>query len=585
MDMKRIITFFLVLMAALSLNAEDIVVNGTTRNFISYVPRNLGTKRPLLISCHGMNQDAAYQKGMLQIESVADTAKFVTVFPNGIDNSWDLSGDRDLRFMREIIKLMSERYDIDLNKVYLSGFSMGGMFTYFAMNRMADVFAAFAPISGYPMWGASFTSSRPVPIIHTHGTSDDVVAFSGVASVLAGWVKRNGCPSTATVIKPYRASHITRHVWGPGEDNVEVVLMEMADKGHWIANDGGVKTGEEIWKFCKRFSLKQSEPTVRIVSPKNDLSFVTMGGQSELPDILVEAEASDPEGEVESVSFYDGEDLLAEVKEAPYTCTLTGLTKGEHVISAVVRDAEGYTAKSKFTITIVEQVVPYVFTNFSQEASVPEGWETYDGVEHRMGYCDGFTSGSRVFHFTGSERDFDWGLYTRNVNGGVKEGYARYASENTSAMLTLFPGNYQLYVRVTNWNQPNFSPVTVALETMEGEPVMTETFTPTVNIGNTATNSFSGSSAQSYQFDVLQKGRYRISFYTNDAPWADLVIGKASIRRKGDVSAVKAIDGAQPARIVYYNLSGQQVEPVMHGLYVEKTIMNDGTTIGRVVRK
>ena len=241
---------------------EKLKVGGTEREYKIYVPKDLGAKRPLLISCHGMNQDAAYQMGMLDIKSVADTAKFVTVFPEGISKSWDISGNRDINFMLAIIDEMVEKYDIDRGRVYLSGFSMGGMFTYHAMNKIADRIAAFAPISGYPMGGATASPNvRPIPIIHTHGTSDDVVTFSNVQKNLNVWIKHNGCPETAEVTKRYRnAAHITRHVWGPGNDDVEVVLMEMANKGHWISNDNGVKTGDEIWRFCSRYSIEVADP-------------------------------------------------------------------------------------------------------------------------------------------------------------------------------------------------------------------------------------------------------------------------------------------------------------------------------------
>lgn len=241
---------------------EKLKVGGTEREYKIYVPKDLGAKRPLLISCHGMNQDAAYQMGMLDIQSVADTAKFVTVFPEGINKSWDITGNRDINFMLAIIDEMVEKYDIDRGRVYLSGFSMGGMFTYHAMNKIADRIAAFAPISGYPMGGATASPNvRPIPIIHTHGTSDDVVTFSNVQKNLNVWIKHNGCPETAEVTKRYRnAAHITRHVWGPGNDDVEVVLMEMANKGHWISNDNGVKTGDEIWRFCSRYSIEVADP-------------------------------------------------------------------------------------------------------------------------------------------------------------------------------------------------------------------------------------------------------------------------------------------------------------------------------------
>ena len=241
---------------------EKLKVGGTEREYKIYVPKDLGAKRPLLISCHGMNQDAAYQMGMLDIQSVADTAKFVTVFPEGISKSWDITGNRDINFILAIIDEMVEKYDIDRGRVYLSGFSMGGMFTYHAMNKIADRIAAFAPISGYPMGGATASPNvRPIPIIHTHGTSDDVVTFANVQKNLNVWIKHNGCPETAEVTKRYRnAAHITRHVWGPGNDDVEVVLMEMANKGHWISNDNGVKTGDEIWRFCSRYSIEVTDP-------------------------------------------------------------------------------------------------------------------------------------------------------------------------------------------------------------------------------------------------------------------------------------------------------------------------------------
>ena len=147
---KAILCLLLCSLQALSVTAGqisgNITVNGSKRQYIGYLPNNMGNYRPLLISCHGMNQDAAYQKNMLSIESVADTAKFLTIFPEGIDKSWDISGDRDIKFVLAIIDEMEKKYKIDRNFVYLSGFSMGGMFTYHAMNKIADKIAAFAPI-------------------------------------------------------------------------------------------------------------------------------------------------------------------------------------------------------------------------------------------------------------------------------------------------------------------------------------------------------------------------------------------------------------------------------------------------------
>jgi len=578
--MKRLsLILFVLISLSTTFQAETLIVDNTTRDYIVYAPKNLGSQRPLLISCHGMNQDAGYQKGMLQIEAIADTAKFVTVFPNGINRGWDISGDRDLRFVQAIIDEMAAKYDIDRNRVYLSGFSMGGMFTYHAMNRMADKIAAFAPISGYPMGGGVYTSSRPVPIIHTHGTTDDVVGFGGVSGVLAGWVKRNGCPTTPTTVKPYRVGHITKHTWGPGENGVEVVLLELANKGHWISNDV-VFTGEEIWNFCKRYSLELKDPTVRITEPSNALTYLTYGGASEIEPLTVSATASDPDGTVVRVDFYKDDELLGSLSEAPYTIVVDNLSKGEHQIRAVAVDDEGRTGVGQTTVKVLEPTGSYVFSNaFTAEGSVPEGWSTYDGNEKRVGFSSGYSSGSRVFHFTGEQHDFDWGLYTRNVTGAAHAGYARFADKGTSTSLVLYPGNYQLYYRIANWNIPTYSPVTIAVETVDGKEVYTHSYTPTSNVGNSASNSFSGTSLKSFRFDVTEKGRYVITFYTADAPWADLVVGQAALLRKGDVSDVNDVLAEIPQSVIYYDMSGRRVQVLGKGIYIQYAIAADGQKI------
>ena len=42
---------------------ESIKVGDTTRNMITYAPEGLPYNPPLVISLHGLNQDANYQKG------------------------------------------------------------------------------------------------------------------------------------------------------------------------------------------------------------------------------------------------------------------------------------------------------------------------------------------------------------------------------------------------------------------------------------------------------------------------------------------------------------------------------------------
>jgi len=256
---------------------ENFQVDTLTRKMLVYAPSSIVPNRPLLISMHGLNQDINYQKNQTKWELIAKENNFVVVYPGGIDNTWDLSGTKDIDFILAIIDEMDNRYAIDRERVYLSGFSMGGMMTYHAMNIIADKIAAFAPVSGYPMFGIDTNSLRPVPIIHTHGTTDDVVGYSGVSECINAWVKRNKCPETAQVTDPYPAGSTlgdTKSYWGPGTDSVEIVLISLKNKGHWHSiEDNGVNTSQEIWDFCKRFSLGYGVPklmaaTVKDANPK-----------------------------------------------------------------------------------------------------------------------------------------------------------------------------------------------------------------------------------------------------------------------------------------------------------------------------
>ena len=94
------------LTASMTVNAatlENIQVGTTTRTMIAYAPAKITPKRPLLISMHGMSQDAAYQQNQAKWELVADTANFVVVYPNGISNSWDISGTRDIEDRKSVV--------------------------------------------------------------------------------------------------------------------------------------------------------------------------------------------------------------------------------------------------------------------------------------------------------------------------------------------------------------------------------------------------------------------------------------------------------------------------------------------------
>ena len=273
------------MLAAAPAFADNLNVNGTTRQMTVYAPKNIEQGRPLIIQMHGMNQDAAYQKNAAKWESIADTARFVVVFPEGQNKAWDISGDKDINFLKAIINEMGNKYGIDKNRVYVSGFSMGGMMSYHAANKMGDMIAAIAPVSG---GGGVNSPKRAIPIMHTHGTTDDVVNYNSTVNTLKNWVSAQKCSSSSQKIKPYPAnksgSAASLEIWSGCTDNVEVRLMTIDGKGHWYSMDeASVNTSVEIWNFVKNYSLDGSSitpPPPAIVVPTNRDSIFNGGFDS-----------------------------------------------------------------------------------------------------------------------------------------------------------------------------------------------------------------------------------------------------------------------------------------------------------------
>ena len=460
---------------------ENLTVGSTTRNMIVYAPKRLPEQPPLVIACHGANQDAAYLQNAAKFESVADTAKFVVVYANGVNKYWDIGGNSDLQFMQAIIDEMHSRYNVDLNRVYLTGFSMGGMFTYYAASKMADKFAAFAPVSGYLMDGPNATSSRPVPILHTHGTADDVCVYSNVQNHINAWVNFNGCSKTPETIKPYPKSKPNSPAklerYKGGKNGVEVALLTLDNKGHWWSMDEAqALTSEEVWNFCKRYSLDMPEPEVTTVTldmdnPKLELS-----------------------------------------------------------------------------------------KSFSEGGCVPAGWMTYDSSEGRTGYSNGYSLGCRILQLTGSPRDFDYGLYFRNISGSHHTGYVKYGAKGSYTNLQLTPGRYELRYKICSWNRQGLDPVSICVEKADdGTVISSQEYKPTVNIGNSASNSFSGVQEQTFSFDIAKEDNYTLAFYTQDAGWADAIIGSLTLAYiiPGDVNSDDWVDRDDVTCILSY-LIGQK---------------------------
>lgn len=252
---------------------EDVKVGTSTRKTLTYVPKNVEKSPALVISLHGFNQDPEYQQNQTQWNALADTEGFIVTYPLANNKMWDTSGMGDVNFVEAVMKDMELKHNVDKNRIYLSGFSMGSWLGYHCLETLGDKIAAFGPVSGVDI-GKQPRANRMVPIMHIHGTGDDVFKYTGDPYHMAGgypsieeyvkkWAAYEGCDtSNPQVIRPYPAgrntANDTRTIYNNVNDDVEVNLISIDGKGHWHSNDpNGVNSTQELWNFFKRHQLNQ----------------------------------------------------------------------------------------------------------------------------------------------------------------------------------------------------------------------------------------------------------------------------------------------------------------------------------------
>ena len=155
-----------------------IKVNGKSRNMIVFTPNTLPAKSPLMIVTHGMNQSPEYQYGADKIYEMIDTAKFVVTYLRSDGNMWDTGGTGDQTFVTKTIDEMATRYDIDRDRVYWSGFSMGSMLIHHCIANMQNKISAFAPTSGIQFSEQPWNNcKKPVNLLEVIAYGDETFGY------------------------------------------------------------------------------------------------------------------------------------------------------------------------------------------------------------------------------------------------------------------------------------------------------------------------------------------------------------------------------------------------------------------------
>jgi polyhydroxybutyrate depolymerase len=208
----RVFTFWIAALAFVSsaLAVEPTptkwTVDGAEREALVYLPSTSSkSKPPVILGFHGHGGNMYFSARGMAFQNIWPEA--IVVYPQGLPTpgiimdregkkpGWQREAgqehDRDLKFVDAILTSLREKYSIDESRIYATGFSNGGLFTYLLLSQRPNVFAAFAPGGAVLLPQITLTQARPV--FHYGGKTDQLARFSRQQETIEQIRKFNGC--------------------------------------------------------------------------------------------------------------------------------------------------------------------------------------------------------------------------------------------------------------------------------------------------------------------------------------------------------------------------------------------------------
>ncbi len=278
-------------------HTRTLRVDGQERLYHVHVPESYvpGQPTPLVLALHGAAMNGPMMAWFSGLNQKAEQASFIVVYPSGQGlgpfRAWNSGGFRgqlpegimdDVTFIDQLLDELSLLLSVDEKRIYACGVSNGGMMCYRLAAELSERIAAIAPVAGC-MTQDQCQPTRPVPVIHFHGTHDTVVPFEitparrsrlmkfkGAEESVQRWAKLNGCavePKREILFEAENDLTVTRQTYDGGTNGAEAVLVIIKEGGHtWPGQTPPVEfigksvknisANDLLWEFFEKHPLK-----------------------------------------------------------------------------------------------------------------------------------------------------------------------------------------------------------------------------------------------------------------------------------------------------------------------------------------
>ena len=275
----------------IGLNNISTTFDNLSRSYHIYVPASYSDTEPIPIvfNLHGGASTAiGYLNSIGNMRPIADTANFIIIYPQATTDSsgnptWHLGGENskstsvdDVGFVSHIIDEVSSIYSVDLERVYVTGFSNGGYLAYEIACLLSNKIAGIGSVAGH-MFIDTYNycdPSHPTPLINIHGTED---FYDGIAGYYLDqnlsnryWTEYNNTDPDPVITyientNTQDGSTVELHSWLNGDNGISVVHFKVMGGGHSYPNlnpssskgyeNGDIDSNSEIWNFLSRYDI------------------------------------------------------------------------------------------------------------------------------------------------------------------------------------------------------------------------------------------------------------------------------------------------------------------------------------------